>query len=334
LSTALRREPAALIEALYPAARVESVAGDASTRRFHRIVPVSGPSRIVMDYGEPFDGETDDVRLTRIFQEACLPVAAIERVGPAEGCLILEDLGSRTLEIALLSLPSTETSERERLYEKAVDLAVAIATRGTAALERSDRALAPALDSERFRFEMDFFVEHYAGDLAGVRPAPAGLVAALRELADRAAACPRSVLCHRDYHSRNLMVRDDGSLAMVDIQDARRGPLGYDIASLVYDAYANLDEGLASRLVESYRTALPDPPEPGLFRSRLQVVAAQRMIKALGTFGYQATALGRRRYLEGVPRTLARLAHLLPSSPETAPVADALRAAGLLADLR
>ena len=128
------------------------------------------------------------------------------------------------------------------------------------------------------------------------------------------------------------MVRDDGTLAMVDIQDARRGPLGYDLASLVYDAYVDLDEGLASRLIERYRAALPDSPGPAGFEAALTLIASQRLIKALGTFGYQAAVLGRRRYLEAVPRTLARLSRLLPRSPLTDSVAQRLRASGLLAN--
>jgi aminoglycoside/choline kinase family phosphotransferase len=128
------------------------------------------------------------------------------------------------------------------------------------------------------------------------------------------------------------MVRADGTLALVDIQDARRGPLGYDLASLVFDAYVDLDERLVSRLIERYRAALPDTPDPVAFDASLTLIAAQRMIKALGTFGYQASVLGRRRYLEGVPRTLSRLAYLLPRSPRTASIARHLRATGLLAD--
>ncbi|MBZ5638933.1 MAG: phosphotransferase [Acidobacteriia bacterium] len=330
MSWALRPGPAALVERLFPGSSVQPVASDASTRRFYRIIPVGGVSWILMDYGAPFDGETDDVRLARLFQEAGLPVARVEHVRPEEGCLVLEDLGSRTLESTLAALEPGDTVARERLYQQAVSLAVAIATRGTASLGRSNRASSPALDSERLRFEMDFFLEHYAAGLAGVRAAPAGLVAALHDLAERAADCAHPVLCHRDFHSRNLMVRDDESLALVDIQDARRGPLGYDLVSLVYDAYASLDDDLSSSLIESFRDTLPGAPPRDVFEAGLVVVAAQRLIKALGTFGYQATVLGRRRYLEGVPRTLERLARLLPRSPETAPVAEGLLSVGLL----
>ena len=330
MSEPLRTEIAALVGSLFPGARVEPIAGDASTRRFHRIHPPSGPSWIVMDYGAPFEGETDDIRMTGIFEAAGLPVARIRHVAPAAGCLVLEDLGPRTLEAALSQGAVGGEESRDRLYSRAVTLALAVATRGTAALSLSPRASEPALDAGRFRFEMDFFLEHYALGLEAQRALPPGLAPALYGLAEGAASCARPVLCHRDYHSRNLMVRADGSLAMVDIQDARRGPLGYDLASLVHDAYVELGEELAGRLVEDFRSGLPDPPSRDEFHDRLAVIAAQRMIKALGTFGFQAHVLGRHHYLEGVPRTLARLAVLLPSFPATAPVAEQLRAAGLL----
>ena len=69
---------------------------------------------------------------------------------------------------------------------------------------------------------------------------PDDLGRALHELADRAAASPRKVLCHRDFHSRNLMLPPDHSLAMVDIQDARWGPDSYDLASILRDAYIEM----------------------------------------------------------------------------------------------
>jgi aminoglycoside/choline kinase family phosphotransferase len=175
---------------------------------------------------------------------------------------------------------------------------------------------------------MEFFLEHYA---AGFRRVTASteLRATLHALADRAADTPQRVLCHRDYHSRNLMVRDDGSLAMVDIQDARWGPDSYDLASLLRDAYVDLDEDRIEPLIDLYLACLDVAPDAGAFRERFHTVAAQRMIKALGTFGYQAGSLGRERYTEPMPRTLERLRRLLPLHAGTRDVHAALAAAGL-----
>jgi hypothetical protein len=292
----------------FPGAGIEPMAGDASTRRFLRLTAPSGTTRVVMDYGAPFQETTDDVRVAELFFAAGLPVARVIEVAPAAGCLVLEDLGDRTLEVVLDDLRRTEgvaSPAARRLYESATDLAAAIATRGTEALLRSDRAAGPALDSERLRFEMDFFVANYVGRFLGLAP-PAVLKKELHDLADRAAS-ERRVLCHRDFHSRNLIVRRDGSLSMVDIQDARWGPDSYDLASLARDAYADDPDPWIEEMIERYHAAVPGLGSLSEFRVRFDVVATQRMVKALGTFGYQVASLGRARYRSAIPRTLARL---------------------------
>ncbi len=323
-----RPELARYLERRHPGAVLEPFAGDASTRTFWRLTLPDGATRVVMDYGAPFTGPTDDLRLARVFTDASLPVARVLEDAPEPGCLVLQDLGAWTMERALLdetgaaaaerSLPGAPELRRERLYAGATRLAADIAVSGSRALAASPLADGPALDSERFRFEMDFFVEHYLGAYRKAGAVAGHRIEQLHALADLAAETPERVLCHRDYHSRNLMVRPDGSLAMVDIQDARWGPDSYDLASLLRDAYVDVPEELVERMIRLYGRHLSKPPDPEAFRRRFDIVAAQRMIKALGTFGYQIAVRGRRRYEDAVPRTLRRLSRLLPRRPETA----------------
>jgi aminoglycoside/choline kinase family phosphotransferase len=310
-----RPQTRAWIDESFPSARLSPLAGDASRRRYFRLTLADGTDRVLMEYTGPFEGETDDMVMNEVFRAAGLPVARILDVAPEAGCLVVEDLGDRMLESALQQAGAT-SPEALALYERAVELAVEISERGSPALAASPRAAGPALDSERFRFEMDFFLRHFVGDHLGCT-APPDLAALLAELADRAADAPARVLCHRDYHSRNLMVRPDGSLAMVDIQDARWGPATYDLASLLFDAYSDLGPDQVEPLAERYRTALASPPDRAGFHRRLRLVAAQRMLKALGTFGYQTAVLRRGRYTSAIPRTTSRLRELLPSLEET-----------------
>lgn len=311
-----------------PGAAVTALAGDASTRNFYRLVVSDGSSRVLMEYPGPFEAPTDDMRMGAIFRAASLPVAAILESSPGVGCLLLEDLGDRTLESVLIDAGSSSDAACE-LLRRAVLLAVNVAERGTPALAASDRAEEPALDSGRFRFEMDYFLEHFAEGLQGVSVG-GDLRESLHSLADRAAESPRDVLCHRDFHSRNLMVRADGSLAMVDIQDARRGPDTYDLASILRDAYVDFDPSWVEELAETYRTSLAEPPDRASFFERLSRVSAQRMLKALGTFGFQVTRMRRERYSSAIPRTQARLRDLLGSFEESGPLLDRLTDAGLL----
>ena len=133
------------------------------------------------------------------------------------------------------------------------------------------------------------------------------------------------MLCHRDYHSRNLVVRD-GGLAMVDIQDARWGPDSYDLASLLKDAYVDIADGEAEELLERYLDGLSVRPERGDFRERFDLVAAQRMIKALGTFGYQTTTRSNPVYIQYMPRTLRYVRNNLEHHPERSRLRELLSA--------
>jgi aminoglycoside/choline kinase family phosphotransferase len=297
---------------------------------FYRVSPASGPSVVVMDYGRPFTGNTDDMTLGALFRRAGLRVADLLDASAVHGCLLFEDLGDRDLESTIRATALSPGAPPPEPLIRAVELAATVANRGTSVLASSDRARGPTLDAERFRFEMEFFVEHYVEGFHGKRGVRDGILPLLHELADRAALSPRKVLCHRDFHSRNLLLPPDGSLAMVDIQDARWGPDSYDLASVLRDAYIDIDDGWIDPLTDRYLASLEDRPDPEEFRVRLRWVAAQRMIKALGSFGYLTAHLETRRYLEPIPRTLTRLAPLLESIDELRPLSNALKKNDLL----
>lgn len=328
-----RTEIRRFLDRAAPGASVVPLAGDASTRRFYRVSLEDGSTRVLMDYGKPFSGETDDIRLNRVFRAAGLPVAEILDQSPESGCLLLEDLGDRTLERLFRQRPGPPGPIEHSWLERAVRLAARLADRGTPALERSERADGPALDAERFRFEMDFFLDRFAGALRGCARTPPGLRDELYGLAERAARSPHPVFCHRDFHSRNLLVTEREQLVLVDIQDARWGPDSYDLASLLRDAYIEIEEGWIEPLVDLYLSALSRPTDPDSFRRRLHLVAAQRMIKALGTFGHQIAVKRNDRYLEAARRTVRRLRRLLPAFEETRSLAERMSSAALLDDL-
>ncbi|PYR53881.1 MAG: hypothetical protein DMF91_27700 [Acidobacteria bacterium] len=115
------------------------------------------------------------------------------------------------------------------------------------------------------------------------------------------AAEPR-VLCHRDYHSRNLMLHQD-SLYIIDFQDARMGPDTYDLVSLLRDSYVDIKDAAVDELI-AYFLALKGVQDDQEFRRRFDVMALQRNLKALGTFGYQTATRRNPVYIQYIPRTL------------------------------
>ena len=133
------------------------------------------------------------------------------------------------------------------------------------------------------------------------------------------------VLCHRDYHSRNLMLRA-GQLFIIDFQDARMGPDTYDLASLLRDSYVDLPESLVDSLIDVYLCATREDParERAEFIRRFDLMSVQRNIKALGTFGFQASARGNAAYLRDVPRTLENVRRNMEKYPRFARLRELL----------
>jgi aminoglycoside/choline kinase family phosphotransferase len=162
-----------------------------------------------------------------------------------------------------------------------------------------------AFDVEKLMWEMDFFLRHFLEAFRGVELNTAtrtAIRAQLSVVVEELAAEPR-VLCHRDYHSRNLMVRN-GELFIIDFQDARMGPDTYDLVSLLRDAYVELPGTLFDELSARFREAAGIGDDPQAFADRFDLMALQRHLKALGTFGYQAVARANPAYAQYVPRTL------------------------------
>ena len=155
-------------------------------------------------------------------------------------------------------------------------------------------------------WEMQFFVTHFLEGFRGLTiPAMTrrALLDELTTLCEELAGEGR-VLCHRDYHSRNLMVSGH-ELFIIDFQDARLGPNTYDLVSLLRDCYVDMSPDLFGRLTERFREAAAPDDDAARFAERVDAMGVQRHLKALGTFGYQAVARANRSYAQYVPRTAA-----------------------------
>jgi len=217
------------------------------------------------------------------------------------GILALQDLGDVTLQA---HLGAESPTQHAALYREAVALIETLQRRG-AELE-ADRYIPyqVAFDVEKLTWELEFFVKYFILGYRGVALKDSERGALQEEWAaivNELAAEPR-VLCHRDYHSRNLML-SDGSLYIIDFQDARMGPDTYDLVSLLRDSYVDLTDRELDDLI-AYFLALKGDGDAGEFRRRFDLMALQRNLKALGTFGYQTIARGNPVYIQYIPRTL------------------------------
>ena len=304
--------------------RVVPLTGDASDRRYYRILLGDGESVVLALHTGPIDYVSlPFANVARLFGEVPLPVPEIVGHSDADGVLALQDLGDVTLQAHLGAAPP---AEHAALYREAVALIELLQRRGA---ELTSEAYLPyhvAFDVDKLTWELNFFAKHFVEGYRGIRltPAERGVIdEEWAALAGELAAEPR-VLCHRDYHSRNLMLHR-GQLHIIDFQDARLGPDTYDLASLLRDSYVDLSDQQLDELI-AYFLALRQEPDAADFRRRFDLMALQRNLKALGTFGYQTTARVNPVYIQYIPRTL----HYARTNLDKYPRFTRLR--GLLAD--
>jgi len=311
--------------------RVVPLTGDASDRRYFRVLVPDGPSIVLSLYAEPFTFDAlPFVNVARLLEQMPVPIPQVLGHADDIGVLALEDLGDVTLQA---DLGAATAAEHAALYREAVSLIATLQRRG-AELE-SPRFLpyGIAFDVEKLTWELDFFIKHFMEAYRGLdipAPARAALRSHFGDIVRELAAEPR-VLCHRDYHSRNLMVQQ-GRLYIIDFQDARMGPDTYDLVSLLRDSYVDLPEQTVDELIAYFLALKGESKTARGFRDRFNLMALQRNLKALGTFGYQTTARRNPVYIQYIPRTLRYVRHNLEQMPRFGPLQSLL--ADLIDELR
>jgi aminoglycoside/choline kinase family phosphotransferase len=176
-------------------------------------------------------------------------------------------------------------------------------------------------DEHLYRWEQNYFFENFLGaENAEQAKALVPLDAQARELA----AQPR-VLVHRDFQSQNVMVRG-GEITLIDFQGMRAGLAGYDVASLLYDPYVTMTEGERENLSALYRS-LADRKDADAWHAELQACARQRLMQALGAYGFLGVVKGKTAFLRHIPVASERLAALCESDPLWQPLSEPVRAA-------
>ena len=285
-------------------ARVVPLTGDASDRKYFRVLSGDGSELVLAAHAGSIDVSTlPFVNVAELLATMPVPIPRIVGHDNALGILALQDLGDVTLQAHLGAEPFPSHAA---LYRQAVTLIATMQRRGAELESPKYVPYGVAFDVEKLAWELDFFLKHFVIGYRGASLGEAEQAAIRREFEPitEELAGERRVLCHRDYHSRNLMLHQ-GTLYVIDFQDARMGPDTYDLVSLLRDSYVDLSEIAQNELI-AYFLALTSggAADEQVFRARFDLMALQRNLKALGTFGYQTLARGNTVYIQYIPRTL------------------------------
>lgn len=274
--------------------RVAPLAGDGSPRPFYRI-QVGDRGFVLLS--EPAWTLSKDYPSHQAYLKAQgVPVPEFLAVNEKLGALLMEDLGDELLQARILREPKKKLA----WLEKTVDV-LAHLHGATFPVPRELPVSTRRFDAAKYSQELQFTFEHLSRGLFHEGPVDPTLWKNVEAFCERIAAFTPDVFSHRDYHTRNLLVHE-GKLRLIDFQDARLGPVEYDLASLFYDAYVPVTQKDRAALLARYREKLAPfalskkIPWDG-FEERLESVAYQRVVKAAGSFASFFTRYGKRTHL-------------------------------------
>lgn len=219
------------------------------------------------------------------------------------GACLVQDLGV----VDILSLRGAPWAERRAAYEQA------LRTLQPLYALRPEWELQPAFDAAMYRWEQEYFAEHFIGRHLGGDAAAFLAQPELQAMADWLGGLPR-VPVHRDCQSQNIMLHA-GEAWLIDFQGMRYGRREYDMASLVYDPYMQLSEAERAELLQMW-AALDGAPLPA---DVFAACAMQRLMQALGAFANIGYNQRRSWYLELIPAGLAALRHAAEHAPAGSP---------------
>jgi aminoglycoside/choline kinase family phosphotransferase len=280
------------------------------------IVRVKSPLRepfIGVHWTEEREDNAQFVPVARFLKQARLRVPEILHDRPRYRVALVQDLGDTDL----LSLRVRPFAERLPYYRQAFEQV----DRLFYARPPKDLQLMPPFDAELYRWEQEYFFEHYVEGILGMDASALRGDPAFTELAEKLGTVARH-LVHRDFQSQNLMIHQD-NVWLIDFQGLRRGRQEYDLASLVYDPYLNHSDGEREQLLELWEEISDERPEPTLFRQ----CAAQRLMQALGAYGKIIKKRGDEWYRQHIPAATGQLAEVTAGTALEDPLAEVLEAA-------
>lgn len=294
---------------------VHLASADASFRRYLRVQAQTQGSLVIMDAPPEKEDCAPFVKVAALMQAAGLRVPKILAWDQAHGFVLLSDLGQQTLMQWLQTQTPTGSPQRgepsHELYMRAVE-----------ALARWQKASAPGIlppyDDALLSRELALLPQWYIAQHRGVVLEPAQTQAlqesfALIKRHNLNALGGARVYVHRDYMPRNLMVQaeaPDQDLGILDFQDAVYGPVTYDIASLMRDAFLSWDEEFVIDITVRYwqharKAGLPVGSDFGEFYEAVEWMGLQRHLKILGIFARLTLRDGKPQYLADAPRFIA-----------------------------
>lgn len=305
---------------------VSPLPGGGSDRQYWRVSfgkSPNAPSTIYMHYTKARPDNLSFIPAARILERANVAVPKILAHDPDSMSIWLEDLGN----IHLWDYRHDPWAIRRPLYQFTLDEVSRIhrIREGSLAEDRV-AGLQPGFDEALYRWEQNYFFDQFLDRFSTL---DASRREAIRDDPELAAipvrlAAQARFLVHRDFQSQNVLIQD-GRPVLIDFQGLRPGRPEYDLASLLFDPYVDLGWDERDELLAYYVSRHPELDEGGgVIRANFADCGAQRLMQALGAYGFLATQLKKAHFLQHIPNASRTLRELALSGRAPACLAEAL----------
>jgi aminoglycoside/choline kinase family phosphotransferase len=285
---------------------VQWLAGDGSDRCYYRLklkdpaqsyvlMQLSGRDALALE-----EGGYEWIEMAKILQAQNIVTPKVICTLPKYAALIIEDYGNLMLEGLFKKSPGLSGPNR-KFYRSALDMSIKLLL---IKKNPDDIWCQRSFDEERLRWELNFFKDKYLAPIAAINLSEQESLIFQKEstLLSKFLSQYSDYFIHRDFHSRNLMVEGD-HLALIDFQDARLGPPAYDIVSIIFDSYVDLSHEdrlqLLTYAIDQVSTHLGQQ-HADIIKNTWKATLLQRLLKAIGSFGFLTLEKNRGDYLKYV----------------------------------
>ena len=280
-----------------------------SDRKFYRVRCSPEQTIILVKYGFEREENRHYVQIAEFLAQHGIPAPRIYFHDAAEGLIWIEDLGKADL----WSYREEGWLVHRAFYESALDEIVKLHCLPEEACRAIEQNLPVAFDAALYRWEQNYFFKNCLGGHFGVgeeKLSELTTLPALHEMAERLGDRPR-VMVHRDFQSQNIIIRN-AQAHLIDFQGMRPGLAEYDLASLLFDPYVAFSLSEREELLTSYeekRNAALQPVSPE-FREIFRLCGIQRLMQALGFYGFAGTVKDNKTFLHYIPAAMTSLRSL------------------------
>jgi N-acetylmuramate 1-kinase len=280
--------------------KISPIEKGGSDRKFYRVRCSAEQSLILVKYNLEREENRHYVEIAQFLEMHGIHAPRIYYHDTDEGLIWLEDLGERDL----FGYRDESWMVRRAFYESALDEVRKLHQLPESVCLEMRRHLPAEFNAALYHWEQNYFFENCLGRYFKVDQTKIDNLAALpalRDVAEKLAQLPR-VLVHRDFQSQNILLRN-GQAYLIDFQGMRPGLAQYDLASLLYDPYVDLSDLERDELLEHYCGEKPGAD----FLATLRLCAMQRLMQALGAYGFLGLVKGHQHFLKYIPAAVESL---------------------------